>query len=32
MPVDETLQNLAFELTDEAENYLDNGNYSEAIF
>jgi len=29
--VDETLQNLAFELTDEAENYLDNGNYSEAI-
>ncbi|MHA1560645.1 MAG: hypothetical protein ACTSPA_00845 [Promethearchaeota archaeon] len=31
MPVDETLQNLAFELTDEAESYLDNGNYSEAI-
>ena len=31
MPVDETLQNLAFELTDEAERYLDNGNYSEAI-
>ena len=29
--VDETLLNLAFELTDEAEDYLDNENYSEAI-
>lgn len=29
--VDETLQNLAFELTDEAENFLDTGRYNEAI-
>ncbi len=29
--VDETLLNLAFELTDEAEGYLDNGDCSEAI-
>ncbi|MHA1901197.1 MAG: hypothetical protein ACTSW5_09900 [Promethearchaeota archaeon] len=31
MPVDETLLNLAFELTDEAESYIDNGDFSEAI-